>query len=84
MLNNDWRYTTNKGREGADGVLGNKNGQMLMEFEEPVQFLINIYSETQVALYRIIRCCHQNFQKLTIELNHFFVINMMLGNCCIL
>ncbi|KAF3638683.1 hypothetical protein FXO38_23111 [Capsicum annuum] len=53
-LNTDGSNIANQGRAGAGGVVRNRDGQMLMAFAAPVQFLTNNYSETQAALHGII------------------------------
>ncbi|KAM3247773.1 hypothetical protein P3L10_009540 [Capsicum annuum] len=82
-LNTDGSYIANQGRAGTGGVVRNRDGQMLMAFAAPIQFLTNSYSETQAALHGIIWCCQQNFQKLFIKLDSLFVVDMILGNCSI-
>lgn len=80
-LNTDGSYMINQGKAGAGGIVRNRNGQMIMAFAAPVEFLTNNYSETQAALQGLIWCCQQNFQHLTIELDSFFVVNMILSKC---
>lgn len=56
-LNIDGSYQANQGKAGAGEIVRNRNGQMVMAFALPIQFLTNNYLEAQGALQGITWYC---------------------------
>ncbi|PHU29556.1 hypothetical protein BC332_01649 [Capsicum chinense] len=63
-LNIDGSYIANQGRASAGGVVRNRDGQMLMAFAAPVQFLTNNFLETTSNFSR------SSFRPFMIPLDH--------------
>ncbi|OIT31712.1 hypothetical protein A4A49_20252 [Nicotiana attenuata] len=78
-LNSDGSCMMMMGKAGAGGIVRRGNGDMVMAYANPIQFLTNKFSELQAALFGIIWCCEQQFNKLTVELDSLLVVQMIQG-----
>ncbi|XP_059315569.1 uncharacterized protein LOC132066235 [Lycium ferocissimum] len=81
ILNTDGSCSSSLAIAGAGGVVRKRNGEMVMAFAKPIQFLTNNSSEIQAALYGLKWCRMANITNLTLQLDSLFVVQMIIEKC---
>ncbi|XP_060200109.1 uncharacterized protein LOC132628341 [Lycium barbarum] len=66
-------------RAGAGGIIRKRNGDMVMAFAKPLQFLTNNSSELQATLYGLKWCHFHNLSDFIMQLDSLFVVQMIQG-----
>ncbi|KAK4374201.1 hypothetical protein RND71_004878 [Anisodus tanguticus] len=79
-INTDGSSNNRVDTAGIDGVVRNRNGEIIMAFAKSLQFCTNNSAEVEAADFAIQWCLLNNMDKIILELDSMFVVNLLKRN----